>query len=247
MKQFINPEMDSILRRKTDDSHMIQQVLEEMWRGGKLLALHMMPDGKRPVVRLQGVECVTAFASQESAEAFGQMLIGRGAPGVLYETETLEKVLSEAEAEGRGLAVEAGTSRCMILPANILASIARLTRSLTGGRMPEEDLPLMRLHLGTVGNSERVKQAVNCGCFHCESIFPAAEVKGFMPEPDGSRTAVCPRCGCDTVLTDQDAEITARLLREMRARFFSEQSAEDAGLRLLYLERVRERIAEEKE
>lgn len=39
-----------------------------------------------------------------------------------------------------------------------------------------------------------------CGCFHCGSSFAASEIKDWMPEEDGADTALCPYCGCDSVV-----------------------------------------------
>lgn len=53
-------------------------------------------------------------------------------------------------------------------------------------------------------NSVEIANATICGCYQCKSIFSAGAVKTFI---DDKRTALCPRCGIDSVLpniTDTD-------------------------------------------
>lgn len=241
MNTFVNAEMKRILRSGRDAAAQVRLFMQEMWRGGKLL-LACLGDGCAMPIRMQGVQCLAAFASQEAADLFSRMMQERGGPVLMFREETAEAVLGAALEGGLGLAVEAGAEDCLILPMHILEGMKKLTQEITGGVMPEEDLPLMRLHLGTVGNGERVKKAVNCGCYRCRTIFPAAEVVAGMAEADGSRTALCPRCGTDAVLTDDECMVTGRLLQQMRDRFFGETGEEDAGLRMVYLECMKERV-----
>ena len=67
-----------------------------------------------------------------------------------------------------------------------------------------------------------------------------------MPEQGGGETALCPRCGVDAVLTNLDGEpLTGALLEEMHARFFvGGEDMEEAGLRLMYMECMRQRLNE---
>jgi hypothetical protein len=46
-------------------------------------------------------------------------------------------------------------------------------------------------------NRDRVTTAASCGCFHCQSIFASDEVREWV---DNGQTALCPRCGIDSVL-----------------------------------------------
>ena len=58
------------------------------------------------------------------------------------------------------------------------------------------------------------------GCFHCLEIFPAGQVVDWL---DGGRTAVCPRCGKDSVLSDRfGAPLKRPFLARMQARWFPE-------------------------
>ena len=74
----------------------------------------------------------------------------------------------------------------------------------------------------SIRNEESIRKSNLCGCFHCISIFPVADVKlsEMMVEKDGFKTAICPICGIDAVLGDASVEITAELLEEMNEHYF---------------------------
>ncbi len=81
-------------------------------------------------------------------------------------------------------------------------------------------LKIERLH--SIRNEESILKSDFCGCFHCISIFPVADVKlsEMMVEKDGVKTAICPICGIDSVLGDASVEITAELLEKMNEYYF---------------------------
>ena len=74
----------------------------------------------------------------------------------------------------------------------------------------------------SIRNEESINNSDFCGCFHCISIFPVADVKlsDLIIEKDGFRTAICPICGIDAVLGDASVEITAELLEAMNSHYF---------------------------
>ena len=74
----------------------------------------------------------------------------------------------------------------------------------------------------SIRNEESIRKSNLCGCFHCISIFPAVDVKSaeFIIEKDGSRTAICPICGIDSVLGDASVEISAELLEALNEYYF---------------------------
>ena len=74
----------------------------------------------------------------------------------------------------------------------------------------------------SIRNEESIRKSNLCGCFHCISIFPVADVKlsEMMVEKDGFKTAICPICGIDAVLGDTSVEITAELLEAMNGLYF---------------------------
>ena len=65
-----------------------------------------------------------------------------------------------------------------------------------------------------------------CGCFNCLSIFEPNKIEEWLDEdpkgPRGSgRTALCPKCGTDSVLPDKiGIEINKEFLEIMRREYF---------------------------
>ena len=74
----------------------------------------------------------------------------------------------------------------------------------------------------SIRNEESILKSDFCGCFHCISIFPVADVKlsERVVEKDGVKTVICPICGIDSALGDASVEITAELLEEMNEHYF---------------------------
>jgi hypothetical protein len=74
----------------------------------------------------------------------------------------------------------------------------------------------------SIRNEESILKSNLCGCFHCISIFPVADIKlsQMVVEKDGFKTAICPICGIDSLLGDASVEITAELLEAMNEYYF---------------------------
>ena len=74
----------------------------------------------------------------------------------------------------------------------------------------------------SIRNAESILNSDFCGCFHCISIFPVADIKlsQMMVEKDGFKTAICPICGIDAVLGDASVEITAEILEALNGLYF---------------------------
>ena len=116
---------------------------------------------------------------------------------------------------------------------NIESDVARLKELLDGMNDPifkdSADLDkawtidaLKAVYSHSIRNEESILKSDFCGCFHCISIFPVADVKSsaMMVEKDGCKTAICPICGIDSVLGDASVEITAELLETMNEYYF---------------------------
>ena len=52
-------------------------------------------------------------------------------------------------------------------------------------------------------NKKDVKKSQHCACYYCLCVYPAKEVTDFT----GDQTAICPRCGIDSVLADATAPL----------------------------------------
>jgi hypothetical protein len=48
-------------------------------------------------------------------------------------------------------------------------------------------------------NRREIEGSAMCGCFFCRQTFPSTEVDEWTDDDD---TALCPRCGIDSVLGD---------------------------------------------
>lgn len=78
---------------------------------------------------------------------------------------------------------------------------------------------LKMLHRKSIGNKARLADAKHCGCFFCLSHFAMAELEYCDDEDD--QTAVCPRCGIDSVIGEyEDQRVPDDLLKAMKERYF---------------------------
>ena len=61
-----------------------------------------------------------------------------------------------------------------------------------------------------------------CGCFYCKSTFPPTEIAEWVDTVDGvPLTALCPKCGIDSVIGSASGiALTPELLAEMNRHWF---------------------------
>ena len=78
-------------------------------------------------------------------------------------------------------------------------------------------------HKRSSGHLDEVVNSDLCGCFYCCETFPPAEIKEWIDERDGvGMTALCPRCGIDSVIGSRSGfTLTPEFLREMYEYWFS--------------------------
>lgn len=71
----------------------------------------------------------------------------------------------------------------------------------------------------SIGKSDR------CGCFCCVSVFAPTEVVAWIDRnrKDVGQTALCPRCGIDSVLAAADIDFDTSMLAEMKHYWFGKQ------------------------
>lgn len=81
---------------------------------------------------------------------------------------------------------------------------------------------LYSLHHSTFRNEKQIKNSSQCGCFCCESLFAPEEVTNWCDnDGKGDRTALCPKCGIDSVIGDDcGMYVTPSLLHVMNLMFF---------------------------
>ena len=62
------------------------------------------------------------------------------------------------------------------------------------------ELDLRSMHRHSSGHRQEIQQSGLCGCFYCEETFTPETIKEWI---DDEQTALCPRCGIDSVLGDR--------------------------------------------
>ncbi|HYO76118.1 MAG TPA: cytoplasmic protein [Thermoanaerobaculia bacterium] len=66
-----------------------------------------------------------------------------------------------------------------------------------------------------------VEQSDFCRCFSCLATFPPAEIAEWVQEERGGQTAVCPRCGIDSVIgSASGVDMSDGFFEEMRLYWF---------------------------
>jgi len=77
-------------------------------------------------------------------------------------------------------------------------------------------------------NRELISQSAVCGCFYCLAMFSSDEIEEWTDEPKNDDkttyglTALCPKCGIDSVLSDNmpGIKLDAAFLARMKKCFF---------------------------
>jgi hypothetical protein len=70
---------------------------------------------------------------------------------------------------------------------------------------------------------DEIGESSLCGCFYCGSIFPPSEIEEWIDDQTTGegQTALCPRCGVDSVIGDRSGyPITKEFLERMKAHWF---------------------------
>jgi hypothetical protein len=66
---------------------------------------------------------------------------------------------------------------------------------------------------------EEIQASTRCACFFCFRTFPHTEIKSWI---DANQTALCPRCGVDSVLgSASNHRLDDAFLRNMHTHFFT--------------------------
>ena len=85
--------------------------------------------------------------------------------------------------------------------------------------MKYSDAFLTDAHKHSIAHREAVLASAICGCFHCRGTFAPEEIAEWT---DGTATALCPKCGIDSVIGDSSALPVADFdfRNAMRRRWF---------------------------
>ena len=92
------------------------------------------------------------------------------------------------------------------------------------------ELNVDEAHAHCTGNEEALQTSKLAGCFHCCKTYPPADVREWIRENDDRKTAICPKCGIDSVLPlgDESAEACTPFLKAMEKRWFKRVSVYNA-------------------
>jgi hypothetical protein len=83
--------------------------------------------------------------------------------------------------------------------------------------------PFEAAHSHSINHRTEILQSEVCGCFYCLSIYPPGAIDEWCDEDvhDVGNTALCPRCGVDSVIGSASGyPITAEFLDGMKTRWF---------------------------
>jgi len=89
---------------------------------------------------------------------------------------------------------------------------------------------LRQAHKCSSNHRQQIEASSSCGCFFCLSIYPPSEIEDWTDWPDetpeGSEneqgtTAICPRCGVDSVIGSASGYPVAQgFLQQMKKLWF---------------------------
>jgi hypothetical protein len=83
--------------------------------------------------------------------------------------------------------------------------------------------PEVAAHKQSSNHRAEIEASTTCGCFYCENLFAPQEIEDWTDDDaDGvGQTALCPRCGIDSVIGDKSGyPVTPDFLAEMRRHWF---------------------------
>ncbi|RZF62939.1 hypothetical protein EWE74_07025 [Sphingobacterium corticibacterium] len=79
---------------------------------------------------------------------------------------------------------------------------------------------LEHAHKASSSHRAEMEDSTSCGCFYCLATFTPIEIVEWIDEPNGGETAICPKCGIDSVLSSKYPIADPIFLREMNAYWF---------------------------
>ena len=78
---------------------------------------------------------------------------------------------------------------------------------------------IISVHKYSIHHKSELLQSKNCGCFYCEKLFKPTEILDWVNDKLGD-TALCPKCGIDSVLSDQHPVEDPEFLNQMNKYWF---------------------------
>ena len=85
----------------------------------------------------------------------------------------------------------------------------------------------IRAHKHSIRNRVEILASDHCGCFFCLAVFSPNAIERWVNEMDSSQTALCPKCGIDSVIGSlSDFPINEEFLTQMELHWFGMRSCE---------------------
>jgi len=78
-------------------------------------------------------------------------------------------------------------------------------------------MDIIEAHEHSSYHLEAVMESETCGCFCCCRIYSPTEIYEWC---DGGQTALCPKCGIDSVLPDKLVSFDKEFLKKMEQHWF---------------------------
>jgi hypothetical protein len=79
-------------------------------------------------------------------------------------------------------------------------------------------------HDFSIRHEKQIMASDICGCFYCRKIFKPSDIVEWIDESEeigGGRTAMCPKCGIDSVIGSASGyPITVEFLKKMQRKWF---------------------------
>ena len=83
-------------------------------------------------------------------------------------------------------------------------------------------MDIITAHKFSSNHRESILKSKNCGCFYCLQIFSSSEINDWCDEDKYNigQTAMCPKCGIDSLIGDNDLYFDKLFLEEMHKYWF---------------------------
>jgi len=79
---------------------------------------------------------------------------------------------------------------------------------------------LKNAHKGSSCHKEEIINSSLCGCFYCCETFSPSEINDWIDEGQRGKTAGCPKCSIDSVLSSKYPIDDKEFLKEMHNYWF---------------------------
>jgi hypothetical protein len=79
---------------------------------------------------------------------------------------------------------------------------------------------LKQAHKGYSRHKQEITESSLCGCFYCLETFSPKEIMDWIEETNNEETALCAKCGIDSILSSKWPIEDPEFLKEMNLYWF---------------------------